>query len=201
MQLTLRLYFPEDTDLMLMRCYEKRNFCACVIKCIDSYMEGLHYSYTLSDIGQDVLNGLPQSDKVNITLSQEKNPSAIAFVKKHGANASLVKALLRASFTEYPSKFVLSSLGFKSMPGSNIPDDDKTSANGESKAPFPAKKEIAQKPAKPAQTASVQPTDPIQEKETPASMPVQMEDAHTDFVPSAAEEEKNRDLLEMFLNM
>ena len=217
MQITLRLYYPEDIDLLLLRAYEGRNFCSRITECITACTEGRRYAYNLPESGDCVPGIFPYVTKANLVFSEKSNPEIAAFFQKYDGNSrtSMIKTLLRASFTQYPSKQVLAVLGFGDLAapaGEAQPTAMKdVSSLTERELQRPSDERPKVIPVAKDDTTALS-EQPDAERITPQEKPQTAvntrvpENQEPQFEPGtasekAADDNKDRALFEMFLNM
>lgn len=224
MQITLRFSYPEDADLLLMRACEKRDFCTKAKECILSFAEGRNYTYTFPDVDQDVISSLPHKSKVNFLIADNKNPEIVSFLGKYEVSMrkSIVKSLLRASFREYPSKLVLMAIGLTGLSDTQEPREEvpgtgqeagAAPSDGNKKTGPPAEKKKStpaegQKPIPSIKATTSVSAQEWKKREAPdkihAQEPQRMSQTSgpQEAGPApAADDEKERSLFEMFLNM
>ena len=105
MQLSLRLYYPSDMDLIAIRLYERRKFNRIIKNCINNILSSNETVYKVpKDINKYIRK--PQVPlKVNLCLNEEKDKLIIDFLKgiKPSSRSDTIKMMFRMSMDIFPS--------------------------------------------------------------------------------------------------
>lgn len=115
MNVTLRLYWPSDIDLIAVRALEGTAFNTLVRRCMDSCLHGSAYTYHMPDGLCQAVKTLPPSTatgrvatRVGVPIDARRYGDICSFLsgvpRLH--RGAIVKAFVRACFSRYPAELL-----------------------------------------------------------------------------------------------
>lgn len=120
MQLMLRLYYPEDSDLIAIRTKSGRGFCQIIRDCLNACVSGIGFSIP---VPQNIARYIRPLDgpMVIAVAFDENNDSHKPLIKclndfpAHNRN-NIIKSMLRAHFDRFPLEIFLQEISSGTTP-------------------------------------------------------------------------------------
>lgn len=111
MHLTLRLYYPADADLIAVRIRLGRKFNTMVRQTLDSYLSEKVPIFDMPENISKFVHPISHPILINIELKNGRDDKIINFLQgvKPSGRISLVKTLIRASYSSFPVSLLIGS--------------------------------------------------------------------------------------------
>lgn len=104
MQLSIRLYYPADSDLIAVRLRMGRRFVGFVRECLDSCANGEDKTYPIPEDIRKYIRPVSRPVTLNLNLKEGRDDTSIAFLQriKPSCRSDVVKTLVRSCYDHFP---------------------------------------------------------------------------------------------------
>lgn len=106
MNLTVRLYYPSDADLIALRCLYRRGFQRLIRDSLSAVMRGERFQIS---VPPNISNYVRQIEEPMFVSLSIEDPEMIEFFHNIGKrlNTRTIKAIIRYSYTRFPYEVFL----------------------------------------------------------------------------------------------